>query len=348
MDYIDNKYIGLVGVRLEKFQKKGKSLWNFRCPICGDSKRDKTKARGYIFETPEHKVMMKCHNCSASMGLVKFIETVDPNLKKEYVVERFGSAYKRVPTNKHPTVEDFFKSAKAKFKQADQKSAFLNGVTSIKQLAPDHPARLYIKQRKIPKDQWKRLYWVDKFKEWTNTIVKNKFSDIKKDEGRLIIPFFSLDGRLTYYQGRSLQPDAKIRYITIKVDEKAPKVFGVDQVSMTDKVYVFEGPIDSLFIPNSVALAGADMPEKCSLELHKENVVVVMDNENRNKEIIKRIESAIDRGFNVCVWDTKIGPKDVNDMVLSGLNVEQIKRSIDEHTYRGLQAKVALNKWKRI
>jgi DNA primase len=337
MDYISQKFIGIVGVRLEQFKKKGKGLWNCRCPLCGDSKKDKTKARGFIYEH-DGDVMYKCHNCSVAMGFTNFLAEVDPNLKKQYILEKFGNKNKKVKVDKS---EDFFKSAKPKFTKR------LDGLLRVDKLPQNHPAKRYVDNRLIPLEQQSRLYYTDTFKSWTNTIVKNKFSTVKRDEARLIIPFFSEDDNLIAFQGRSLDPNNELRYITIKVDETVCKLFGLDKMDTSNPVYVLEGPIDSLFIPNSIAMAGADMNKKCVLDKGAK-FVIVMDNENRNKEIVNKIESFIQDGFSVCIWDDNIKEKDVNDMVLNGMTSESIFESIKQHTYKGLQAKMALAKWSRV
>ena len=88
MDIIDSKYVNLVSSRLQKFKRVKTNLYNFRCPICGDSKKHKNKARGYIYS---HKADMnfKCHNCGASSSLSNFIKTLDPVLYKQYIFEKF-------------------------------------------------------------------------------------------------------------------------------------------------------------------------------------------------------------------------------------------------------------------
>lgn len=346
MDYIDSKYIGFIGVRLEQFKKKGKALWNCRCPICGDSSKDKNKARGFLFE---HKadVMYKCHNCGIAMGLQQFIEHVDPNMKKEYVLEKFGKKNKRKEITEPTNPEDFFKSASSKFSGSAFKRKEWNAeLTRVDKLAKDHPAYKYVESRKLPIEAYSRLYYTDTFQAWTNTQVKNKFENIKKDEARLVIPFISPEGKLMAFQGRSLDPQNKLRYITIKITEDECKLFGLDKVDLTRSVFVTEGPLDSLFIDNAIAMAGSDFSNACNLNSDTD-FVIVMDNENRNKEIVNKIEAFIDKGYSVCIWDEKIEQKDINDMVLAGMTPYEVMDSIKTHTYKGLTAKLALTKWRR-
>ena len=342
MDYIDSKYIGILGVRLEQFKKKGKALWNFRCPLCGDSAKDKLKARGYIFEN-KGDALYKCHNCGVATGLSQLIEHVAPSLKREYALEKFGTRGRQGKKIKLGSGEDFFKTNKTPTFSSDP----LKHITCLDLCDINHPARLYIHERKIPLNQVSRLYYTETFKAWTNTIVKNKFKDIENDEGRLIIPFLDKSGKLIAFQGRSLDPNNPVRYITIKITENECKLFGLDKMDESKPVYVVEGPIDSLFLNNAIAMAGSDLSSSCNLNSETE-FVIVMDNENRNTEIVKKIEAFIKKGYSVCIWDERIRQKDINDMILSGMSVEQLHDSIKSNTFKGLQAKVALNKWKRI
>ena len=149
------------------------------------------------------------------------------------------------------------------------------------------------------------------------------------------------------FQGRSLDPNNAVRYITIKVTEDECKLFGLEKMNESKPVYVVEGPIDSLFLDNAIAMAGSDLSNSCNLNRDTE-FVIVMDNENRNKEIVNKIERFIKRGYSVCIWDEKIQQKDINDMVLSGMSAEDVQTSIRSNTFTGLQATLALNNWKRV
>lgn len=340
MDYIDTKYIGILGVRLEQFKKKGKALWNFRCPLCGDSAKDKIKARGYIFEN-KGDALYKCHNCGVATGLSQLIDHVSPPLKKEYTLEKFGTRHTK-KVRGHEASEDFFKTNETPKFCSDP----LKQITRVDSLASDHPARKYVEERKIPVHQYIRLFYTETFKAWTNTIVKDKFKDIDKDEGRLVIPFFDKSGQMLAFQGRSLDSANKIRYITIKTTEDECKLFGLDTIDESQPVYVTEGPIDSLFLSNAIAMAGSDLSASCRLNKETE-FVIVMDNENRNKEIVKKIEAFIEKGYSVCIWDEKNKQKDINDMILSGMTAEEVQLLIETRTFKGLQAKLAFNKWKR-
>jgi hypothetical protein len=168
------------------------------------------------------------------------------------------------------------------------------------------------------------------------------FDNLKQDSPRIIIPFRDKEGNLFGYQGRSLAPKAKLRYITIMLDEEQPKIFGLDRVKEDKPVYIVEGPFDATFLENSVAMAGSDADVRT---FGWSNYIWIFDNEPRNREIVARISKVIDRGDKVVIWPKKIQQKDINDMVLAGHNVQDV---VDSNVYSGLEATLKFNDWKKV
>lgn len=341
MLWIDQKYINLLSPRLTMFSKKENDIWNMRCPICGDSKKSRTKARGYILKKKDSYLFM-CHNCHAAMPLRKFIETIDPQLYQEYIKETILE--KASPSKSKQIEPDIGKFIIPKF----VKYTALSTLKKVSQLPVDHPVKAYINQRKIPTKYHSKLFYAPKFKTWTNTLIPEKFSLEGKDEPRLIIPFVDKDGNLFGYQGRALTK-IEPRYITIILNENIPKVYGMESVDFKQKIYITEGPIDSMFINNSLAMAGSHLDKAIrQLNIQPENVVLVYDNEPRNKEIVKAIDKGVDEGYSVCIWPEHLPFKDINEMVVGGLSQEEVRTMIDNHTFRGLVAKTILSQWKRV
>ena len=323
MDLVDSKYIGLVSSRLQKFKRVKSDLYNFRCPICGDSQKNKTKARGYIYSV-KNNTNFKCHNCGASLSFNNFLKELDSTLHKQYTLEKFKEGH----TGKNFVVE----APKLEFK----KPVFKKSLDLPK--ASEVPvAKEYLEKRKLNPE---KFYFAHKFKEWTNT-QKQTFDTIGRDESRIIIPMYDKDNNLIGFQGRSLVPNS-VKYITVMLDEEAPKIYGLNEVNEQLPIYVVEGPFDSTFVNNSVALCGSDGDVRC---LKGSSIVFVYDNEPRNREIVNRIGKCISRGESVVIWPSGIVEKDINDMILAGHDVQSV---IKLNTYSGLEAKVKFNNWKKI
>ena len=322
MDLIDSKYIGLVSARLQKFKRVKADLYNFRCPICGDSQRYKNKARGYIYSV-KNNTNFKCHNCGASMSLNNFLKKLDTTLHKKYSIEKFKEGH----TGKNfVTEEPEFVFEKPKF-QAKLDLPLCSEVETAKK---------YLEGRGIDPS---KFYFAEKFKTFANTF-QEVFSSTSHEESRVIIPLF-YNQNLIGFQGRAIGSN-RVKYITVMLDDNAPKIYGFDSITKELPVYVVEGPFDSTFIDNSVALCGADGNLRC---LEGSDLVYVYDNEPRNADIVRRIGNSIDRGEKVVIWPSGIVDKDINDMVLSGLNVMDVLKS---NTYSGLEAKVKFTEWKKV
>ena len=323
MDLVDSKYVGLVSSRLQKFKRVKADLYNFRCPICGDSQKNKNKTRGYIYSV-KNNTNFKCHNCGASMSLSNFIKELDSSLHKQYTMEKFKEGH----TGKNFVVEQpKFEFVKPIFKRN----------LNLPKASEVPIASEYLTKRKLNPE---KFYFADKFKEWTNT-QKVMFDTIGGDECRIIIPMYNEDKNLIGFQGRSLVSNL-VKYITVMLDEDAPKIYGLDQVDSSKPIYIVEGPFDSTFIQNSVAMCGSDVNIG---SFGWSNYIYVFDNEPRNREIVNRISKTIDRGDKVVIWSTSIEQKDINDMVLAGLNVQSV---VESNTYSGLEAKIKFNNWKKV
>jgi predicted RNA-binding Zn-ribbon protein involved in translation (DUF1610 family) len=323
MDFIDSKYVGLISSRLQKFKRVKSDLYNFRCPMCGDSQRNKNKARGYFYSVKSN-TNFKCHNCGASLSFNNFLKEIDPTLYKQYTMEKFKEGF----TGKNFVVEE----PKLEF----TKPVFKTKLDLPK--ASEVPiAKEYLKKRKIDSE---KFYFAHKFKEWTNT-QKQTFHTIGRDEPRIIIPIFDFDKNFVGFQGRSLGPSSN-KYITVMISDDAPKIYGLDKIKLEDPIYIVEGPFDSTFIKNSVAMCGSDVDIR---SFGWRNYIWVFDNEPRNREIVNRISKTIDRGDKIVIWPNTIEQKDINDMVLAG---HQVMNVIKSNTYSGLEAKIKFNNWKKV
>lgn len=337
MLYIDHKFVNLLSNRLDRFKRSSPTLYNFRCPICGDSQKNKHKTRGYIFEK-QNKLIFHCHNCNASMIFGKFLEWIDPQLFKEYKTEKYLERQVQQPTK-----PDITKIERPRY----LKGSPLRSLKKISQLPHDHPAKLYVVHRRIPPEVQYKLFYCPRFKQWVNSFIPEKFSTEDGDEPRLILPFLDKEGECFGFQGRSFKKDG-IRYITIILDDSKPKIFGLDTVDFTKTFYIVEGPIDSLFLDNAVAMAGADLgiDKICGQDLALQNCVYVYDNEPRNVQIVKKMEQIVNRGYNIVIWPSSIeGVKDINDMVLEGYDP---KGMVKEFQFKGLEARLKFVEWKKV
>ena len=336
MLWIDQKYLNLLSPKLERFKRKSDNLYNCRCPICGDSKKNKFKARGYVYDV-KNSLAYKCHNCGFSGGIGKLIEQVDPHLYNQYKLER----YKEKDNRQSNTATKFVYKPDFSEYQKDP----LDNVKRIKDLPFFSNPVQYIVKRQIPMEIARELCYVDNiqkledlFPEYKNRLIGN--------EERILIPCYTRDKKLIGLTCRGINND-RLRYVTIKAIKDHPLVFGLDKVDISKTIYVLEGPIDSMFVDNSISVGGSDFKRIANFAA-KDMFVMVYDNQPRNKELISIMERSIDDGYKVVIWPNKIKEKDINEMILAGMGKDEVFRIINSHAYSNLEAKLKFKEWRKI
>jgi transcription elongation factor Elf1 len=339
---VESKYIGLISHRLRNFKRKQDYLWNFSCPICGDSKKNLHKARGYVYKKGNN-LFYSCKNCGIGTSLGKLLENVDGTLYKEYILERYKSGESGFSNFKEPT----FNVPSPRFDKLDKPKIFEHA-EFCSNLSSEHFCLAYLKNRQIPKEFYSQLLFTSHYKKFIDALVPNHGKKLI-DDARVIIPFYDVYNNLIAVSGRALETsDKTLRYITIRTTDSEEKlVFGMDRVSVHEPVRVVEGPLDSLFIKNCVASADAN------LAIVAENIsagkkVLIFDNEPRNKEIVKLMQESIKSNHNIVIWPNTIQAKDVNEMIMSGISVDEIESIISSNTFNGLQAQTKFVFWKKV
>ena len=333
--YTDQKYVGLISPRLDRLKQVRANLWNSRCPICGDSQKNKSKKRMYIY-AKKQDLFVKCHNCGYGSNLGNFIKQLDPHLHDQYVMERYSQGQ----TGRGKTKEPEFKFEAPKFKPRPTTIK----LPSIGSLIHTHHARLFYEGRKIPDSFLERAFYAEDFKSWAQSVSEIDYSNLGKEEPRMVIPFFDTDGKLIAAQGRALGSH-ELRYITTKVTDESTKVYGLERWNSENTTYIVEGPIDSMFLPNCLAVAGGDLQ---SIKIDKKQCVLIFDNEPRNIHTVKKLMNAIDDGWSVVIWSKDKKFKDINDLIMSGLSTDEILEMINKTTMNGLEADWAAREWRNV
>jgi len=335
MLHIDLKYIMMISHRFDRFKRKDDYLFNFRCPICGDSSSKKNKARGYLYKK-KNDMFYKCHNCGAGKTFGGLLKDTDPMLHKDYVLERYKAGVTAPRANTTPDFSGQF--SKPEFGTNERLIDTL--MDRVDTLDPNHMAPTYCKERLIPQEKWDRLYHIEDISKIHQLAPKYK-DRITTTEPRLAIPFFNEEGVLT---GLTLRHygNNPLRYIMVKINEDAPTIFGLDRISKETPVKIVEGPLDSLFLDNCIAAAGSSFNKIKDLGL--DNPVIIVDNEPRNEAICKVLHKNIQEGHRVVIWPDSVTEKDINDMVIANLDVQEI---INYNTFQNLEAELKFRTWRK-
>jgi hypothetical protein len=338
---IDQKYTQLISPRFEKFQRKSDYLYACRCPLCGDSKKNKSKMRGYIYRKG-NDLFFKCHNCGAGTSLGNLIKQLDAGLYKEYVMERYkagesgNNSFKQVTTIAPP-----------RFDKLDTDITYQNAERCDK-LPDNHFCIQYLKNRGIPQDYYKLLYYTDNYKQFVYEVYPQVDKEITADK-RLVIPFYDQYNSLIALSGRALEvSDYKLRYVTLRTNESEDKlIYGMDRVNTNETIRIVEGPIDSLFLQNCVAAGDANL-SLVAKSISSGKKVLIFDNEPRNKDIVRMMQDAIKLGHDVVIWPNTIAQKDINEMIMAGQTKDEIESIISSNTFSGLQAQTKFVFWKKV
>jgi hypothetical protein len=324
----------MVSHKLPLFAKKKVDLWNTRCIICGDSKTNKKKARGYFYRQ-KNDLYYKCHNCDASMHFGTFLKQLDTHTYQQYVFERYAKGENGPKA--HTNAEEFV----YQFDKIEFKKNLLDEVAkNLSELPDDNEGVQYCLTRKIPRDRFSELYYIPSVKDIAK--IAPQYNNIKTEEPRLLLPFYNEQGEITGATMRGLRNES-LRYIMIKLKEDAPLIFGINNIDKTKPITIVEGPIDSLFLNNSLACAGTGFGKIETLDLPKENITIVFDNQPRNPEVCRLVEKYIKLDYKVVIWPCRFQEKDINDFVESG---HDVARLIHENTYYGLMAQLKFTEWR--
>ena len=339
---IESKYVRLLSSRLRNFKQKKDYLWNFSCPICGDSQKNKTKARGYVFPKGNN-LFYRCHNCGVSISVGNFIKAVDESLHREFVLEK----YKSGETNNARSANTILNIPSPKFDKVEKQKIFEHGEWCDK-LPSGHFCLEYLQKRQIPQKFYSKLLFTSHYKKFCDNLIPNHGKQIV-DDARLVIPFYDDYNELIAISGRALETgDKTLRYITLRTNESENKLlFGMDRVDLSQPVKIVEGPIDSLFLSNCIASGDANLV-LCADDISSDKIILIFDNEPRNKEIVKMMQNAIRLKYNVVIWPDTIQGKDINEIILSGKSQDEIEEIISSNTFKDIEAQLKFNMWKKI
>lgn len=344
MRELDKRFISILSPRLQRFKWERENVANFRCPLCGDSQKSQTKARGYFyFDTQLDEFRFKCHNCGECDGWTfhNWLRHFDESLFSEYSLEKFqeqgsstGGRQRLTPMKTQPRLTQTARIGK---QQAVRKVSQLGNMLTIASLADDHYAKKYVRGRGIPEQFHEILYFTKDYKRDLEGFETNPeiYAKLPGDE-RLVIPFWTQDGRLKAVQGRSFDPNSGLRYITSKPDEQDTKIYGEDRLTRGHTTLVVEGPIDSLFLPNCVATADADL-------LSAKGDVYIPDNQYRNASVCGIIEKIIRSGVKVVLFPPSVPWKDINDMVhpdKGNMGRQQLLQMLASNVFQGMSAEI--------
>jgi hypothetical protein len=339
MNFIDKKYINLISQQLKNFKWKNDNLANCSCPICGDSKKNKFKAR-FFFSNSKKGNFTKthCHNCGYDHPFGVFLNGFDSTnyrlWKNENFIEKQLKQNNGVIFKKEVIPNIIFEENPLKY------------LSRCDLLNEYHQAIEYLNFRQIPKEKFKSIYYTENFRKWYNDNISKKFEKDDNSDPRLIFPYIAEDGEFFACSARSIV-DSNQRYYNPNWDTegKYPHIRGLNSLNKDQISFVVEGAIDSLFLNNSLSIGSFHVD---LTKFDFSNSIFVLDNEPRNVDIVKMMNRYIENGYKTCIWPEIIKEKDINEMILSGKTSSEIEKIILENSFTGLEGKLKLANWRKI
>lgn len=323
----ENLYIQYISPYLRNFRQKTNRLYNFSCPICGDSNIDKRKARGFLYEK-QGNFFYRCHNCGASHSFSKFLELQFPQYYSSYITEKYRGS---------KTNEDSFSLDQSSEGDIDRSYKVSNYEKAMK----------YLDSRLIPKSRREDLFFIPSLSVLKPLFPSYNFEKIY-DSPKIVIPIRDRSKKLIGATCRAISEKDSLRYVELKKDASAALIFGLDRVDFSNRILAFEGAFDSMFFKNAIAVNGSNLD---SLDEHipKNLTVLCFDNQPRNREICNLMGESIDHGWKILIWPEGIKAKDPNKMLTDReLSISQLHEVVKSNIFEGLEAKLRLAKWRKI
>jgi len=257
--------------------------YNFRCNVCGDSKKSQRKKRGYILKYKSPWVYY-CHNCGASMTASMWLKNYFPINYKEYVKDSLSKNQYNQPEKYENKMLQYKKQIEESKKTDAEKDredmrffvSIIKGQDKIFEIA-----RKQCIDRLIPEDVWKKWY----------VAIDGTYKN------RIIIPFFDDKDSIYYYQGRAIYKIMLPKYLSRRGLEHN-NIYNYYLVDRNHPVIVQEGIIDCLFVENSIGMTGLKIDDS-KLSYFPKKYFLLDDDKSGNSKAFLLLE----RGEYVFVWE---------------------------------------------
>lgn len=347
--HVDLSWLHQISNSLNLFGKVKEGVFNCRCNVCGDSAKNKSATRMYFY-VKQGKLNVFCHNCGYSKSFYSYMKEHFQYEFDVYKKETLFDSFKAFEPSKTATQAVIIEPASSILLPANDTSQrdpavlyseFKQWCTPIAELDATHPAKVYLKSRGFTPLETSRLLYTDDFGDIARKVNPEAGAKLR-EEARIVIPFVNPSGVVDMMQGRSLDPESKLRYISIKRNDDVEKIYGRFELDDAEIVRCVEGPLDSLFVDNCIAT--------CDANLNRSDAdVLIWDIQPRNKEIVRYMEEAIESQRSLVIWPIVPDKKlDINDLIKKGVTRQQLMAMIDSNTYNGLTAKLKFSQWKKL
>jgi hypothetical protein len=178
----------------------------------------------------------------------------------------------------------------------------------------------------------------------------------KTHQNRLIIPFYDVNGKIIFYQSRTIIENRKFnlsKYLGKVNSDKS--LFNIDKIKEDiDQIFIIEGPIDAFFVENGIAIAGINensdnlftvLQNQQILRFPFHERIIALDSQWQDRASLTKTKVLLEKGHKVFIWPKKFGEKfkDFNEMCMC-LDIKKVPtKFLTENSYKGLEGLVNLS-----
>lgn len=329
MDLLVDTLLLQIKHKLRNF-KRIRDIYNFSCPFCGDSKKNKLKARAYIYPFSPGEYNFHCKNCGKGSSVKNFLKEISPESYHSLLIHSFISPQQHELVTQRDKVES---------------------VILPKELIPYYNIELskrFIAARKIPEQRLIDVYYIEDLNELINNYTYLGYSPLKYESPRLVFVIRNEDREIIGYVTRAIYKKDPMRYYNISIT-KEPLLYGINRLDNTKPIWIVEGIIDSLFLENSIASCSSSFQpavDFCNRKNYKQ-YTLVYDNEPYNQQICNNIKHSIESGHEVVIYNQfPFKGKDINEMILkNGIGGKEVQAELSRHAFQGIRAQLEYFYW---
>ena len=331
--YIDEKYINIIANYLELPKRKSNSELVARCPVCGDSQRNKYKRR-FGISSKQDGAICGCFNCGYAAPFGKFLKDYYPDIYNDYKLEKFRESTEHSQPKK--SISTKTSSSGSLFNRVPVAEKTIAAPVTYSKEAVD-----YLKSRGVSEDRYDGFVWAYDFKEVLEKLSKTEHEHVDS-EPRLVILLRNFSKKLVGIQSRSLDQKNSKRYEIHKLG--SDNVIWVPTwIDRNKPLIVTEGVFDAISTVNGIAKLSNHLT---SIDGRTDKFIYTWDNEPDNEFIVSRMASAVKSNYRVFIPGKDWVYKDLNEAHQDGLSIQEIQEYVEKSSFTGLRLNLNFNKWK--
>jgi hypothetical protein len=340
----DKSYIASVLPHLEQAKMTSTGLVA-RCPVCGDSKKNKYKKRFGIVMS-EEGTFCNCFNCGYTSSLQGFLKQFFPALHSEYIKEGF---IKKDRSSEVSTTR-LSRAKVSLFKEKETTDKVYSNTSLLLKLSANRNAEQYVHSRKVLVDYIPEIFVTNDYRSLLSSVGYDVESNSVPSDTRIVLPLTNPEGKFGGFVGRTVtDPNKKqndvLRYSKNTFDDES--IWIPRSIDRSQPIYVFEGVFDAMLVKNSIAVLSSNLGLARKF-FKNEKLIFCPDNEPENTAIVKKVRSIIttDNNSKTFIPNFLMTRKDISSWVVDdGADVSELQDYINSRSFSYPRSLLEFNLW---